>query len=113
MAEDLAFALTLLCVSVLSALISFGIGYWLRVLTPRKAQLVDTSLPPLPTNLQPVHEWIAWNGWYLQDEAWRLEAQSIHLMRQRTHPGEPLEVNLGEVSMEMRRRHPDISPTLN
>jgi hypothetical protein len=113
MAEDLAFALTLLGVSVLSALITFGLGYWLRVLTLRREQSAPAVQPPLPPHLQPVHEWIGWNKWYLEDEAWRLEAQSIHLLRQRTHPGEPLEVNLAEVATEMRRRHPELSRTLN
>jgi hypothetical protein len=65
------------------------------------------------TDLMTVQNWIAWNPWYLQDEALRLEAQSVHLMRQRTHPGEPLEDNLEQVAVEMKRRYPEISPTLN
>lgn len=114
MAEDLAFALVLLATSVLSALISFGIGYWLKVYTSRREQSQAPAVqPPLPAHSKPVDEWIGWNKWYLEDEAWRLEAQSIHLLRQRTHPGEPLEVNLAEVATEMRRRHPELSRTLN
>lgn len=78
-----------------------------------------TAYPP-PTKEQlgfdpeVVDNWLSWNGWFLQDQALALEAQSIHVRRQRTHPGEPLETNLVEVALEMRRRYGDeIAPTLN
>lgn len=76
------------------------------------------KLPPetqaaIKGDITTVQAWVNWNPWYLQDEALRLEAQSIHLARQKTHPGEPLDENLTEVAAEMRRRYSDIPPTLN
>lgn len=105
MAEDVAFAVLMLATSVAGALIAFGIGYWLRTLTK---PAVEKPVQPaaagagIATDVMAVNAWVSWNPWYLQDEAWRLEAQSIHLFRQRTHPGEPLEENLAEVAAEMR-----------
>lgn len=58
-----------------------------------------------------VAEWLRWNGWYLTDEALRLEAQAIHLQRQREHPGEPLDVNLVGVTIEMMKRHIELTGT--
>lgn len=75
--------------------------------------------PPLPPATQSaikgdvltVAEWTAWNGWYLTDEALRLEAQAIHLQRQRANPGEPLEANLVGVTIEMMKRHAELTGT--
>ena len=90
------------------------------IINPAARPSASKPLPPpatqsaIKSDCLAVSDWVKWNPWYLQDEAWRLEAQAIHLQRQQTHPGEPLEVNLVHVAQEMRRRHGDtIAPTLN
>ncbi len=101
-----------ICGGVSGGLISRAIHEWLS--KPRPAEkLPEPTQAAIKGDLQIINRWVAWNHWYLEDEAWRLEAQAIHLQRQRTHPGEPLEVNLAQVAAEMRRRHAALSPTLN
>ena len=85
-----------------------------REVARTRQQLAPAAQAAIKTDCLTVSDWVKWNPWYLQDEAWRLEAQAIHLQRQQTHPGEPLEVNLVHVAQEMRRRHGEtIAPTLN
>lgn len=113
-AGDLFMVAAAICGGISGGLIGRVIHDWLK---QREQQTAETL--PQPTqamikgDLQIINRWVAWNSWYLEDEAWRLEAQAIHLQRQRTHPGEALEVNLAEVAAEMRRRHAPLSPTLN
>ncbi len=86
------------------------------IIIRRVAEAPQPHLPPetqeaLKAQTLIVSEWQTWNPWY-GDPILALEAQSVHLALQRDNPGQPLEQNLIDVTMEMRRRHPEIV-TLN
>lgn len=105
----------LLILAVATAICGACTGYAIALIrqSMQKPQLLPAETQEaLKVDILTVAEWARWNPWYHDDQVLALEAQSIHLALQRDKPGQPLAENLADVSLEMRRRHPDIV-TLN